>query len=97
MKSTRGSSVPAKQAAKSGKRTRRRQLDFSDIPELSVEQLATMRRVGRPSQGGLPRQLISIRIDQRVLAWVRQTAKRQDKPYQSLINDILQREMQRAR
>ncbi|MFQ5667597.1 MAG: BrnA antitoxin family protein [Candidatus Binatia bacterium] len=75
---------------------KRRKIDFSDIPELSDEQLAGMRRVGRPPRGGRPKKLISIRLDQRVLAWVKTVASENDQPYQALINDILEREMRKA-
>ena len=46
---TKGSASSARggRAATKGPRTRpRRQIDFSDIPELSAEQLGAMRRVG---------------------------------------------------
>ncbi len=95
MKKSRVSSVRGGPAAKSGKGTARRKIDFSDIPELSDGQLASMRRVGRPTRGDRPKRLISIRLDQRILAWVRAAAAKKDQPYQSLINDILQREMQK--
>jgi len=72
---------------------KRRKIDFSEIPELSEEQLARMRRVGRPARGDRPRKLISIRLDQRVLAWVKAVASEKDRPYQALINHILEKEI----
>jgi hypothetical protein len=39
----------------------KRKIDFSDIPELSDEQLTRMRRVGRPTIGRAPRAPISLR------------------------------------
>ena len=44
----------------------RREIDFSDLPEASDEQLRTMRRVGRPPIGTHARQLIAIRLDPEV-------------------------------
>jgi uncharacterized protein (DUF4415 family) len=83
------SSAPAGRAARSGQRTRRRGIDFSDIPEASPAQLRTMRRVGRPPLGTAPRRLIAIRIDPQVLDAVRREAKRRGLGYQSLINHLL--------
>ena len=74
----------------------KRKIDFSDIPELSDEQLARMRRVGRPTIGRAPRAPISLRIDPDVLARLKARAAKRGVPYQSLINDILARAMRRA-
>ena len=43
------------------------EVDYSDIPELSDEQLAKFKRRGRPVIGDTPRKAISIRIDESVL------------------------------
>ena len=83
-----GSSARGGQAAASVRRTRRR-IDFSDIPESSPEQLAAMRRVGRPPIGAEPRQLIAIRVDPRVLESFRKEARRRRVGYQTLINEVL--------
>ncbi len=66
-----------------------RKIDYSDIPELSDEQLASMKRVGRPLLGDSARVLISIRVDKKVLDEIRASAKKKNKKYQSLINEIL--------
>jgi len=63
------------------------QIDFSDIPELTDEQL---RRVGRP-RSGHAKQLIAIRIDPRLLKQLRRLAAKQSKPYQTLIHELLER------
>jgi uncharacterized protein (DUF4415 family) len=55
-----------------------------------------MKRIGRPTLGELPRKAVSIRIDQRVLQWVKRRAAEKDQPYQSLINEILLRAMRRS-
>jgi uncharacterized protein (DUF4415 family) len=68
---------------------RTRKIDFSDIPDSSPEQLAAMRRVGRPPIGKEPRQLIAIRVDPRVLESFRKEARRRHIGYQTLINDVL--------
>ena len=73
-----------------------KKIDFSDIPELSEKQLSQMRRVGRPTVGDEPRKLIAIRLDAKVLSWLRETAQKKGKPYQSLVNEILAEEMRKA-
>jgi uncharacterized protein (DUF4415 family) len=84
------SSARGAQAAKKERRTAAtRQIDFSDIPEASAEQLRSMRRVGRPSLGKSARQLIAIRLDPDVLKRFRVEAKRQNVGYQTLINRVL--------
>jgi len=64
-------------------------IDFSDTPEASPAQLKSMRRVGRPTLGDKPRQLIAIRLDPMVLARFRKEAKRRRVGYQTLINQVL--------
>lgn len=96
MKTSRVSSALDRQVARKEKNTKQRRIDFSDIPELSERQLASMRRVGRPLLGEQPRKLIAIRLDPKVLKWVKGAATRRGQPYQSFINDILAREMQEA-
>jgi uncharacterized protein (DUF4415 family) len=96
MKRSRGSSARGERARKKGKNTRRKKIDFSDIPELSAEQLSRMRRVGRPTLGDEPRKLIAIRLDGKVLEWLRKTAATKGLPYQSLVNQILAEEMRKA-
>jgi uncharacterized protein (DUF4415 family) len=92
------SSVRAGRAAKSGRpMSRRRGIDFSDIPEASPAQLQAMRRVGRPPLGAAARRLIAIRIDPQVLGAVRREAKRRGLGYQSLINDLLAKHVGRMR
>lgn len=61
------SSAQGARAGRRGSRTRRRRINFSDIPEMSDTQLRAMRRVGRPTLGEVARQLIAIRIDPQVL------------------------------
>jgi predicted DNA binding CopG/RHH family protein len=63
---------------------------------MSEAQLAGMRRLGRPSLGELPRKAVSIRLDQHVLEWVKRRAATRQQPYQTLINEILEKAMRRA-
>ena len=46
--------------------------------------------------GDEPRKLIAIRLDAKVLGWLRQTAEKKVLPYQSLVNEILASEMRKA-
>ncbi|MBM4124377.1 MAG: BrnA antitoxin family protein [Nitrospira sp.] len=71
------------------------QIDFSDIPEATDEQLKRMRRVGRPSSG-MVKQLIAIRLSPRLLASLRKMAAKQGKPYQTLIHELLEKAAFRA-
>lgn len=96
MKKLRGSSAQGGRAGKKGKDTRPKKIDFSDIPERSERQLAQMRRVGRPTLGEEPRKLIAIRLDPKILDWLRKTAEKKGLPYQSLVNEILAEEMRKA-
>jgi hypothetical protein len=62
MKKRRESSARGARAGKKEKAMKSRKIDFSDIPEPSDKQLSSMRRVGRPTVGDEPRQLIAIRL-----------------------------------
>ena len=85
------SSARDERAAKRERRTSRKKIDFSDIPEASAQQLSAMRRVGRPPLGDGTRQLIAIRLDPQVLEEFRKQAKRRNVGYQTLINEVLAR------
>ncbi len=64
-------------------------IDFSDIPESSDDELHRARRVGRPATGKA-KQLIAIRISPEVLQKLKKLAAKSDKPYQTLINELLE-------
>lgn len=83
------SSARDKRAAKSERHISDREIDFSDIPESTDEELRRARRVGRPKSAHA-KQLIAIRIDPRLLARLRKLARRSQKPYQTLIHELLQ-------
>jgi predicted DNA binding CopG/RHH family protein len=84
------SSARGKRLGKSAKYMPDSRLDLSDIPELTDEELNRARRVGRPKSGHA-KQLIAIRISPRLLAQLRRLAAKQDKPYQTLIHELLER------
>jgi len=84
------SSARSAQAAKKGRHTRKNRIDFSDIPELSDQQLARARRVGRPPFGRSARELIAIRVDPDVLRSLRVEATRSGIGYQTLIHKLLE-------
>jgi uncharacterized protein (DUF4415 family) len=69
------------------------EINFSDAPELSDTQLGTMKRSGpgRPPLGNEPRKMISIKLDTKLLSELKAEAKKDGKPYQSLIHEILER------
>lgn len=91
----RGSSVRGKPAARNAKYMRDSEIDFSDIPESTPEELKRARRVGRPTTGHA-KQLIAIRISPTLLAQIRRMAAKQRKPYQTLIHEMLQRAAKHA-
>jgi len=73
-------------------------IDYSDLPPLSDEQLASMRRVGRPRLPVIEkRELISIRVDPQVLGQFKDAAKVMHVGYQTLINEVLAEHAPRPR
>ena len=80
MKKLSASSVRGWRTEKKRGVTKKRRIDYSDIPALSDKQLASMRRVGRPPLGEEPRQLIAIRLDAGVLRWVKLLAAKRACP-----------------
>jgi predicted DNA binding CopG/RHH family protein len=90
-----GSSAPAARARKNGMRMRAEQIDFTDIPETTTAELNRARRVGRP-KSGKAKQLIAIRIAPRLLAQLRRLAAKRDKPYQTLIHELLEQATQKS-
>ena len=70
-------------------------INYSDIPESTDEELKRARRVGRPTTGNA-KQLIAIRIDPKLLSALRKLASKQDKPYQTLIHELLEKAAKKA-
>ena len=66
-------------------------IDYSEIPELTPERLAQLRRVGRPFVGESRRIAISIRLEEHVLKQIKIKAKAMKVSYQGLINEILKK------
>ena len=64
-------------------------IDFSDIPELTDKQLKKARRVGRPKSDN-PKQLIAIRTAPELLSKLRKIAKSKKTPYQTLMHNLLE-------
>jgi hypothetical protein len=67
-----------------------RKIDYSDIPELTDQQLKQARRVGRPRTGNA-KQLIALRVAPALLAKLRKMAKTRGVPYQTLMHELLER------
>jgi len=84
------SSAHAKRAARNDAPIPVSRIDFSDIPESTSAELKRARRVGRPKSPHT-KQLIAIRIDPRLLARLRRLARRHEKPYQTMIHELLER------
>ncbi len=84
------SSAHARPAAKSARHIPDSRIDFADIPESTDAELKRARRVGRP-KAPYAKQLIAIRIDPRLLARLRRLARRRQKPYQTMIHELLER------
>jgi len=85
------SSARGPRVAKNGRPIPDSQIDFSDIPESTDDELKRARRVGRPKTGRPQRQLIALRIDPFLLKRLRDLAAKQEKPYQTLIHELLER------
>jgi predicted DNA binding CopG/RHH family protein len=72
------------------KRTQDEPIDFSNLPESSDAELRRARRVGRPKSGNA-KQLIAIRISPKLLSRLQRLAASRDKPYQTLIHELLEK------
>jgi uncharacterized protein (DUF4415 family) len=83
------SSVRGKRTAWNVKHIPDSEIDFSDVPPSTEEELRRARRVGRPVTG-YAKHLIAIRISPTLLAKIRRMAAKQSKPYQTLIHEILE-------
>lgn len=95
MKSS-ATSVPGRRVGKSLWHTPDSQIDFSDTPEVSNEQLKHMRRVGRPATG-MTKQLIAIGLSPRLLATLRKMAAKQSKRISDLDSRLVREGSLRSR
>ncbi len=84
------SSAHGRQTAKSARPMPDRDIDYSDIPASTDEELKRARPVGRP-KSGMAKQLIAIRLSPRLLTTLQKMAAKQDKPYQTLIHELLEK------
>lgn len=83
------SSARGKRVAKKEKPIKDSDLDFSDIPESTDEELARAKRVGYPKSPA-PEQVVAIRIDPVLLAKLQRLAAAEGKPYQTFIHEVLE-------
>jgi uncharacterized protein (DUF4415 family) len=90
-----GLSARDKHRGKSARRIPDSEIDFSDVPEATDEQLRRARRVGRPVSGNA-KQLVAIRISPKLLDQLRRMAAKQSKPYQTLIHELLEKAARKA-
>lgn len=69
-----------------------RDIDYSDIPEISENQIRSAKRVGpgRPPYGAVPRKPVSIKLDHGLLEELKKEAKKEKIGYQTLIHEILE-------
>jgi predicted DNA binding CopG/RHH family protein len=71
-------------------------IDFSDLPESTDAELRRARRVGRPKSGNA-KQLIAIRIAPKLLGRLRRLAAKCEKPYQTLIHELLEQAARKSK
>ncbi len=84
-----GSSARDKRPVRSARHLPDSEIDFSDIPELSDQQLARAKPVGRPKAEN-PKQLIAFRVSPNLIYKLRKIAKKKRKPYQTLMHELLE-------
>ncbi len=89
-----GSLARGKHPPKRGRPMPDRKIDFSDLPELSDQQLKGARQVGRPPTGPA-KQLIALRVSPALLATLKSMAKRKKVPYQTLMHELLEKAVSR--
>jgi predicted DNA binding CopG/RHH family protein len=69
-------------------------IDFSDIPESTVDELKRAVRIGRPATGNA-KQMIAFRIAPGLLARIRKLAAKRETPYQTLLHELLDEAVER--
>jgi predicted DNA binding CopG/RHH family protein len=77
-----------------GRRILGSDIDFSDIPESTSDELQRAVRVGRPSTGRA-KHMIAIRIAPTLLAKIQKLATKRHKPYQTLMHELLEEAVDR--
>lgn len=89
------SSVAGVRRGRSAKRIRNRDIDFSDIPDSTPNELKRAVRIGRPSTGKA-KHLIAIRIAPLLLSRIRKLAAKRHKPYQTMLHELLEDAVDRS-
>ena len=89
------SSAHVARRGKSVKITPDSEIDFSDIPEFSKEELARARPVGRPKLE-YPKKLMAIRLSPKLIHDLKKLAKRRRRPYQTLLHELLEDAVRRV-
>jgi hypothetical protein len=90
-----GSSARGRRPAKNAKIIPDSEIDFSDIPEFTDEELARARPVGRPKIEN-PKKLMAIRMSPNLIYELRKLAKKKKKPYQTLLHELLEKAVRNA-
>lgn len=83
-------SAQGKPRARKDKHIKDSEINFDDIPELTDDELYNARRVGRPRSNN-PKQLIAVRLSPNLLSNLKKLAKKRKKPYQTLMNELLEK------
>ena len=73
-----------------------RDIDFSDIPESTPEELKRAVRIGRPSTGKA-KHMIAFRIAPTLLSQIKKLAAKRETPYQTLLHDLLEDAVKKQR
>lgn len=90
-----GSSARGKRVVKKDKHIADKDIDFSDIPESTNSELKRAKRVGRPAKDQV-KKMIAIRVDPKVLGKLKKMASKEERPYQGLIHEILEKATEKA-
>lgn len=85
-------SVPDEHHSANAKRISDKDIDFSDIPESTPDELRRAVRIGRPASGNA-KQMIAFRIAPSLLAKIRKLAAKRETPYQTLLHELLEEAM----
>ena len=83
------SSVRGLRVKKSVKYVPDNQIDFSDIPEITHEQIKNGFRPGRPLIKPSSGMTIAVRLEPKILKKLKSYADKKGKGYQALVNEIL--------
>ncbi|MBV9242028.1 MAG: hypothetical protein JO314_08465 [Acidobacteria bacterium] len=83
------SSAPDKRRGANVKHITDEEIDFSDIPELTDDQLKRAVRIGRPATGSA-KHMIAFRISPNLLSKIRKLADKNNTPYQTYLHQLLE-------